>query len=44
MCCSLVGGWLVAKLALTRGTRFIRLVMFGVLVILTVRLAMELMG
>lgn len=43
MCCSLVGGWLGAKLALTQGTRFIRFVMFGVLAALTVRLAMELM-
>ena len=44
MCCSLVGGWLGAKLTLTRGARFIRLVMLGVLAILTVRLTMELMG
>lgn len=44
MCCSLVGGWLGAKLTLTRGVWFIRLVMLGVLAILTVRLTMELMG
>ena len=41
MCCSLAGGWLGAKLALTRGARLIRAVMLGVLVLLTVRLAVE---
>ena len=42
--CSLAGGWLGAKLALTRGARFIRAVMLGVLALLTIRLAMELTG
>ena len=41
MCCSLAGGWLGAKLALTRGARLIQAVMLGVLVLLTVRLAVE---
>ena len=41
MLCSITGGWLGAKLALTRGARLIRFVMLGVLALLTVRLAME---
>ena len=41
MCCSLAGGWLGARLALTRGARLIRFVMLGVLALLTVRLAVE---
>ncbi len=41
MCLSVAGGWLGAKLALTRGARFIRAVMLGVLALLTVRLVME---
>ncbi len=41
MACSLLGGWLGAKLALTRGARLIRAVMLGVLVLLTVRLAVD---
>ena len=41
MCCSVLGGWLGAKLALTRGARLIRLVMLGVLALLTVKLAAE---
>ena len=41
MACSVMGGWLGAKLALTKGARLIRFVMLGVLVLLTVRLAME---
>ena len=41
MACSILGGWLGAKLALTKGARLIRFVMLGVLVLLTVRLAME---
>ena len=44
MCCSITGGWLGAKLALTRGARFIRWVMLGVLALLTVRLAVEWIG
>ena len=41
MCCSLAGGWLGARLALTRGARLIRAVMLAVLALLTVRLAVE---
>ena len=41
VCGSMCGGWLGAKLALTRGARFIRFVMLGVLALLTVRLAVE---
>lgn len=41
MCCSVTGGWLGARLALTRGARFIRWVMLGVLALLTVRLALD---
>ena len=41
MCCSVAGGWLGARLALTRGARFIRWVMLGVLALLTVRLAVD---
>lgn len=41
MCCSVAGGWLGARLALTRGARFIRWVMLGVLALLTLRLALD---
>ena len=41
ICCSVAGGWLGAKLALTRGAQFIRYVMLGVLALLTVRLAVD---
>ena len=41
MACSLAGGWLGARLALTRGAKLIRGVMLGVLALLTVRLAVE---
>lgn len=41
MCCSLAGGWLGARLALTRGAKLIRAIMLGVLALLTVRLAVE---
>lgn len=41
VCCSVAGGWLGAKLALTNGARFIRWVMLGVLLLLTVKLAVE---
>ena len=44
MCCSLAGGWLGARLALTRGARLIRAVMLAVLALLTVRLAVEWLG
>ena len=43
MACSVMGGWLGAKLALTKGARFIRTVMLAVLALLTVRLAAELL-
>ena len=41
MCCSVAGGWLGARFALTRGARFIRWVMLGVLALLTLRLALD---
>ena len=41
MCCSVAGGWLGARLALTRGARFIRWVMLGVLALLALRLALD---
>ena len=44
MAFSIMGGWLGARLALTRGARLIRFVMIGVLALLTARLAAELMG
>lgn len=44
MCCSVAGGWLGAKLALTRGAKLIRWVMLGVLALLTVKLAVEWIG
>lgn len=44
MCCSLVGGWLGARLALTRGAPLVRWVMLGVLALLTVRLAAQWLG
>ena len=43
MACSVLGGWLGAKLALTRGARLIRAVMLTVLVLLTIRLVMGLL-
>lgn len=44
MCCSLAGGWLGARLALTHGAKLIRAVMLGVLALLTVKLAVEWLG
>ena len=44
MACSTLGGWLGAKLTLTKGAKLIRAVMLGVLALLTVRLAMEMLG
>ena len=41
VCCSVAGGWLGAKLALTRGAKLIRVVLLFVLALLTVRLAVE---
>ena len=43
MCCSIAGGWLGAKLALRKGSGFIRWVMLGVLAVMTVKLAMDLL-
>ena len=43
MAFSILGGWLGARLALTRGARLIRFVMIGVLALLTARLAAELL-
>ena len=40
--CSLAGGWLGSKLALTQGAKLVRWVMLGVLALLTVKLAMDL--
>ncbi len=42
--CSALGGWLGARLALTRGSRFIRKVMIVVLILLTIKLAIEILG
>ena len=44
MACSILGGWLGAKLALTKGAKLIRYVMLFVLALLTVRLAVEWLG
>ena len=41
MACSIAGGWLGARLALTRGAKFIRVVMLCVLALLTVKLAVD---
>ena len=41
MCFSIAGGWIGSKLALNRGARLIRLVMMGVLLLLTIKLALE---
>jgi len=41
--CSTAGGWLGSKLAITRGAKLVRWVMLGVLALLTVRLATQLM-
>lgn len=38
---SIAGGWIGSKLALNRGARLIRLVMMGVLLLLTIKLALE---
>ncbi len=42
--CSALGGWLGARLALTKGARFIRKVMIAVLILLTIKLALEILG
>ena len=44
MVCSVTGGWLGAKLALTKGAGLIRSMMLVVLGLLTVRLALQLLG
>ena len=41
---SITGGWLGSKLALTKGARFIRYVMLGVLALLVVTLVMDVIG
>jgi len=41
--CSVTGGFIGSKLALMRGARFVRFVMLGVLALLTVKLALELL-
>ena len=41
VCCSVAGGWLGARLALTRGARLVRAVLLGVLALLTVRMAIQ---
>ena len=41
MACSVAGGWLGAKLALTRGAKLIRWVLLGVLALLTIRMAAD---
>ena len=42
--CSALGGWLGARLALTKGARFIQKVMIAVLILLTIKLALEILG
>lgn len=44
MVCSVIGGWLGTKLALKRGAKLVRYMMMVVLVLLTVKLAMEWIG
>lgn len=44
MCFSMAGGWIGSRLALKRGARFIRYVMLGVLALLVVKLAADLIG
>ena len=44
MCCSVAGGWLGARLALRKGAGFIRWVMLGVLAVMTVKLAVDLLA
>ncbi len=41
--CSVMGGWLGAKLALTKGACLIRRAMIAVLLLMTLRLAAELL-
>jgi uncharacterized membrane protein YfcA len=41
MVCSIAGGWIGSKMALKRGAKLIRFVMMGVLLLLTVKLAVE---
>lgn len=44
MCFSMAGGWIGSRLALKRGARFIRYVMLGVLALLVMKLAADLIG
>jgi len=41
MCCSMAGGWVGSKLAITRGAKLVRWVMLGVLALLIVKLVWE---
>ncbi len=43
MCFSMTGGWIGSKLAMTRGAKFIRFVMLGVLALLVARLIADLL-
>lgn len=42
--CSLAGGWIGSRLALTQGAKLVRWVMIGVLILLTVKLAADLIA
>jgi uncharacterized membrane protein YfcA len=42
MACSIAGGFIGSKLALMKGAKFVRYVMLGVLAVLTVKLALDL--
>ena len=44
MACAMAGGWVGSKLALTKGARMVRWVMAGVLALLTVKLASDLLA
>ena len=44
MCFSMAGGWIGSKLALRRGAKLVRYVMLGVMALLVIKLAAELMG
>ena len=44
MFCSIAGGWIGSKLALSKGAKLIRFVMMGVLILLTVKLAADMLA
>ncbi|MBR6767406.1 MAG: TSUP family transporter [Clostridia bacterium] len=44
MCCSIAGGWIGSRLALKRGAKLIRFVMMGVLLLLTIKLAVDMIA